>query len=311
MGFYDELTSIDIIAPIRPKLKSMELIYHTETQKITRGDLSASPDHPFLHTVMDEERECFRWWHVYLQNYQLVSRHCYGCWKVVAIPRTLKELLEIKELQKRLGIPAKCGVERRASVPRNYGAYWYCPLKEGLGQARVVFKRIERAIHEEVASDIKVFLKRACTEMEDLKGDSDKWEYTITDQMLEDLLDAVFDLPQTMNHTDGPFEVHMVRTWIEFAASHGDPTVGEFCAHKWGVPYIEYQRSIHRPQDFKGGDEIRWNVKGEVDGIKSKVLEQYERSTPVLSRLTNSKDKGSDIHSREADYRKLDLTTGL
>ena len=67
----------------------------------------------------------------------------------------------------------RSGAERRNYTQRKWGAYFYC---RGVEEGRERYKAVREWVDENLGKDVKVFLKRACTEFEQHMGDSDKWE---------------------------------------------------------------------------------------------------------------------------------------
>ena len=104
---------------------------------------------------------------------QAVHSYCMECYKVVVCPSSLKQVHKIAEWQSGLGVACKVGAEVRNYTQRVWGAYFYC---RGLEEGRERYKQVREWVDENLGEDVRVFLKRACTEFEQHMGDSDKWE---------------------------------------------------------------------------------------------------------------------------------------
>jgi len=111
--------------------------------------------------------------HNHVFNQQSVHSFCMDCYKVVVVPETKEQVHKIAEWQHSLGVACKVGAERRNYTQRKWGAYFYC---RGVEEGRERYKMVRKWVDENLGKDIKVFLKRACTEFEQHMGDSDKWE---------------------------------------------------------------------------------------------------------------------------------------
>jgi len=116
---------------------------------------------------------------------------CMECYKVVVVPETLAQVHKIAEWQGSLKFACKVGAERRSYVQRKWGAYFYC---RGIEEGRERYKMVREWVDENLGKDIKVFLKRACTEFEQNMGDSDKWENFPRQDELEAEGHGLFDV---------------------------------------------------------------------------------------------------------------------
>lgn len=187
-----------------------------------------------------------------------VPSHCHGCYKVVARPKTLSELVQIESLQQGkegFGV-SKCGIEMRASVPHLYGAYWYC---DGLEDGYNMLSRVREAL-----PTIPSILKRGCTEYERACGPSDKWSIIPGQLELEALTSKhvdfdPYDIPPTLQSP--PFVEDLHWTWIKWAYQNGDQTYLEFTHGKPLFPdYVTYEP----PTTIREGQEqLSLNFDGE------------------------------------------------
>lgn len=151
----------------------------------------------------------------------MVPTMCQGCWKVVVRPKTLEELHEVRNIQKVMDRPSKCGIERRPFTSRLYGGYWY---NKSLSEGLECFKLVKREV-----GNMPILLKRGCTEIELQFGDSRKWAEFKGQRVFEDMIrEAVIatgdeDQPQVED-----FKKTVHRHWIRFAYKHGDETYLKF-----------------------------------------------------------------------------------
>ena len=115
----------------------------------------------------------FTYMHNLIFKQKAVHSYCMECYKVVVCPSSLNQVHKIAEWQKDLGVSCKVGAESRNYTQRVWGAYFYC---RGVEEGRERYKQVREWVDENLGEDVKVFLKRACTEFEQHMGDSDKWE---------------------------------------------------------------------------------------------------------------------------------------
>lgn len=247
-------------------------------QELTPGP---EPRSPYVFQPGVDSRSCRKWNRVYFNLYGIIPRGCFNCFKVVVRPQTVKDLLKVRKIQKRLGLAAKCGMEQRPElqVKGLYSGYWYCPIDEGLEGARKVHKIVEREILKELGFQTPVILKRACTEMEEAVGPTDQWEYPEIQRKFETQLDEIWEIVEE-NRTQPEFlKLHIIKGWIEHAwiRRNLDPTAEEFIAEPEvtfrSVKTVTYQEGSgtakEQPERIGegSGEEGRPEVQGLSDYI--------------------------------------------
>ncbi|GAF68849.1 unnamed protein product, partial [marine sediment metagenome] len=88
-----------------------------------------------------------------------------------------------------------------------------------------------------------VFLKRACTEYEHAKGDSQRWEVSEGQKAFEEKLESIFilDIPES---ADPAWKnEHTLCNWCEFAHSRGDMSYLQYTDNQPLYPaYRKYER---------------------------------------------------------------------
>ena len=245
MNVYQEIASRSVASLIRTQRES-GILHINDNGKLSPQSRRLDPDQ-WLRTCGKghDDSECrfanmILWRMISEQgSTKFVPSYCQGCWKVVAKPKTFKQLIGILELQDRQDRRAKCGIETRAYVPALYGAYWYNrSIEEGLETYEALKSATE-------FKDVPLLLKRGCTEMEMACGPSDMWDITdwqieIEDgvrNLIEDNLEPIRGLVWQREDT--------ILRWMEFAEEHGDETIYEFTdGHKIKAPnYITYHEA--------------------------------------------------------------------
>lgn len=160
MREYERLIAVDPIQRVEQLVEGGHYVLDEQSHIIPQQK-TFFVDHAWAHAVVDDSRQCAKWFGVYWKTYGLLSQGCMGCWKVSARPNNLEQLFNVFELQKKMGLPAKCGMERREIVRGIYNAFWYAPLDKGLDGGRALYKKVKRKIKQSGMTDVKVILKRA------------------------------------------------------------------------------------------------------------------------------------------------------
>lgn len=236
---YTALRRRDILMWSFDLLKQGYLVVRDSDGKLDFGPSNIAWDVPWHFVVQKGVLNCQLWSKVMFNEiFKKVSPKirkdkvwvpsgCQSCWKVVARPKTLKQLIATVDLQKRLGWHAKCGIEHRAHVFGLYGAYWY---SRSLQQGLECYKLVRQAYDNDplLGPDVDVILKRGCTEMEMTAGPSTQYEVSPEQREVESLIYENFNT-DIVNRRQPPHAVDYVHArWIEYAYQWGDPTVFEF-----------------------------------------------------------------------------------
>jgi hypothetical protein len=175
-------------------------------------------DTPWLHApvhiegMIESGFDCGYLTHMHNLVFQQKAVHsfCMECYKVVVMPETLEQVHKIAEWQNDLGWACKVGAERRNYTQRKWGAYFYC---RGVEQGRERYKDVREWVDENLGEDVKVILKRACTEFEQHMGDSDKWEEIPQQDEIEAEALKVFDYEPAENIQCEAVQHHVWDVW--------------------------------------------------------------------------------------------------
>ena len=253
MALYEELRSVDLVAPMLHLLRSKQYLINLDGKFDAAPGRGYNEDTPWLHARFPCDRKCNLWSKIMFGVYRIVPKGCFDCWKVVTKPRNLKEAMKMREMQVEMDIPAKVGMEKRDYTENigGWGAFWYCPLDGGLAGARKHHAMVEKAVHKEIAPDLDVFLKRACTELEMGLGPTENWEYPKEWEMLENLIEAAFEPFPDAGLAPKLLDVHVIRTWIDYAAAYGDKTYLDYVDEPFTKGYVQYNGSIHADKDYE------------------------------------------------------------
>ena len=150
-----------------------------------------------------------------------VPSFCMECYKVVVVPETKEQVHKIAEWQHGTGWACKVGAERRNYTQRKWGAYFYC---RGVEEGRDRYKEVRKWVDENLGENVKVFLKRACTEFEQHMGDSDKWEkIPHQDEIEEEALTKIFDYEPMATNQCEAVQHHVWDIWDAWEKDNQDP----------------------------------------------------------------------------------------
>jgi len=161
----------------------------------------------------------------YLFENKSVPIFCQDCYKVVVGPETLEQVKKISYWQHSECAPngwaCKTGAERRPYTFRRWGAYFYC---RGLEEGRERYKAVREWVDENLGEDIKVYLKRACTEFEQALGDSDKWENTeLQEEIEKEFFEEIIDYGGLLGSQSEIVRHHVWNVWEDWERTTRDP----------------------------------------------------------------------------------------
>jgi hypothetical protein len=192
-----------------------------------RYDLAAgaAPLSPFLFKAKAHSYQCFLWFHVLFEVFGVVPSRCHDCYKTAVYPDTLEQLVRLYGFQQHRDHLAKCGAELRDYVPSMYSGYFYHASREA---AEHEHGPLRDAVRAEVCGDVRVVLKRACTEFA-LGMDDDLSATAAAGADLEAAVTALFvcrdHLRGDVDPTAPAEAARTRRLWLTWAARHGDPTL--------------------------------------------------------------------------------------
>lgn len=186
---------------------------------------------PWIHAKHLPCMHCYRDHHIKFNFFGYIPPRCMECWKIVVMPRTVAELFELHELQKDMNRASKCGIELRHYTTRMYGGYYYA---RSLTEGQHRWSEVQDAVHTEINPDIKVILKRGCTEMEMLVGPSDTWAIADNHLELDEYLNNYLKLDaRTVQTAQGELSKRRIfQSWVDWAYAHGDETYQIFTDYK-------------------------------------------------------------------------------
>ena len=248
MSYLGHLKSNDVIRLLADPLKSGVLSLRESDGRII-GRTTPAWDTPWVHVKNSYQVNCWFWKQIIFDHIvckqlsegnRFVPMGCQDCYKVVARPKTVRQLFALEALQERLKHPSKCGIEIRPEVFGNYGGYFY---NRGLPAGVECYKKVRQAVDEdpELGSEILVLLKRGCTEMEMGVGPSDKWHISPEQETFETRLSQLFVTDvQVIKQSDHAKDA-VRHKWLLRAWDIGDETAKEYNDDlPFFPPYVTY-----------------------------------------------------------------------
>ena len=214
------------------------------SEAVAAGALRAQGDGTWLRPNVDptpsdwvkESRDASRKCRFYMGvmfNHVYRKRHvpagCATCFKVKVVPRSLRELVALRDVGHALPFTYKCGLDAPVHHTSGiYGGYFYL---HGLDAARAAYRLVRNAVddHPKLGSAVSVFIKRGCTEYELHCGPSDKFTFDPAQQEVEAaLLSRIrFEAPPA---NDRKRVMETMTHWIKTAYRFGDDTYRDFTA---------------------------------------------------------------------------------
>ena len=153
--------------------------------KLKMNNVSLAHDVPWLYGpapipgLLEDGIDCgyLTILHDHVFGGKAVPLFCMECYKVGVEPKSLEQVHKIADWQQsecaEKEWPCKVGAEARPYSKKVWGAHFYC---RGLEEAKERYKEVRAWIDENLGKDVKVFIKRGCTEFEQHAGPSDKWQ---------------------------------------------------------------------------------------------------------------------------------------
>jgi len=245
-NLYLKMKNLDLVGRLLPLLERGGYMLRMSDSKFVPRNPAVGYDAPWVYVQHDPTLRCDLYHRVFYNLLDHIHSRCRECWKVVARPQTVTQLFDLYELQRELGVPCKCGLEKRTTVCGLYGGYFYCRSKE---QGLERYEQVRDLVDRHLSPDVPVILKRYCTEFElggmgGIKGQgpSDKTpDATPAEIEFEKYVEAHFPPVGGGNPMPDHLIASVMARWIHHAFENGDLTYLEFTGGKKLTPdYVTY-----------------------------------------------------------------------
>lgn len=240
INLYDHVCTQNLINICKPLINQG---YYLDMDGKLKCASRVATDMPWVFCRQDDSRKCNLWHGIFFNVFGWLPSPCLECWKVVVRPKSLKDLFELREVQRDMELSSKCGIEVRDSVHGLYGGYWYC---DSIGHGKQVWAAVKKEVDSRLSADTPVMLKRGCTEFELKFGDSANWEEHVNEQQIymEKKLSCFIDTKERIEQPDVVKEA-IYKKWIEYAHANGDSTYRLFTDNKpLYAPYRTYHDEV-------------------------------------------------------------------
>ena len=223
---------------LQPMFQAEGYIVDPETYNVRPMVRQISWDTQWDYVNADPKR-CCNYLQMLAKHKKFVPSFCENCWKVVVKPRTLRELYQLRNLQREMvardkNCWCKCGIEERFWVPGLYGGYFYTDSFE---QGAERYAQVRTNVDRVISPDVPVILKRYCTEFEIELGDSAAYKRPEFADKVEEVFYSMIGNPPKNRRQPMRYKQHVYFKWQCFG-------------WKWGTP--EDRREIE--QDWNNGD---------------------------------------------------------
>ena len=205
-----------------------------------RGELQTT----WVFTNNEARRKYCSWWnHYYFGVFGVIPRICrFNCWKTVIYPRNVIETFQLCDTLRALNLPSKCGADRRNYTLNAWGGFIY---GDSLEEGREYYEQIRAAIDSVIGKDVRIILKRGCTEMERARPSNTWDDYTAQEKAQEWQLDDLFQFSEE-GFRQARWAVNDVKEgWILRAIEIGDSAAREAAEKYSDDPDIWKKLVVH------------------------------------------------------------------
>jgi hypothetical protein len=216
-----------------------------------------------------DARSCMFWKEIMFEQLGTIHSFCrYRCWKVVARPRTIRELVQMHNLLYVIPfeynfinpIPGKAGEDVRPYTSERYGVFLYAlSLVEALRIKEIMLHMITKYLpNDEIDGrhlQDTVFVKRACTEMEAKIPTDDPWwdaHQNVFEWENERRLEDLFVYEPDMAFQPAWLRDKTLQDWLNEANRTADKSVVDFV----GADVFNVHSRKYTMKDLKGGDTV-------------------------------------------------------
>ncbi len=189
-------------------------------------------------------------------TYQAIPKFCFGCYKIQIEPDNLIDLIKIYLLFDKIEFEnyntRKCVIETRPKINGHYKSLIYCSSEE---EAKIIEKQISIITKNNLGKDIKLYVKRGCTEYgikypEYKNLDKNIMAFKPEWKNYEDLIDSNFpDLIMDNKITPTIKGVTLndaltFQNWLKYAKLIGDESCSDIKSYFFKNEYLEKRLEI-------------------------------------------------------------------
>jgi hypothetical protein len=156
---------------------------------------------------------------------EAVPQGCAACYKIKVAPRTLRELVAMYAIARRIDCWSKWGLDHsNPHSPDLYAGYFYVTGLEG---ARALYPFVRDAVDREpkLGPDVPIRIKRGCSNYEVALGPSDSYSFQPEQLEIEEYLKRRF---KNYVRPAADLAATLYKVWVPFAYRTGDETYLDF-----------------------------------------------------------------------------------
>jgi hypothetical protein len=153
---------------------------------------------------------------------------CRNCFKVKVVPAHLRGLVALRDLLEATQYHAKCGVDLYNPYSQDvYAGYVYL---DGLTAARAAWRDLRGQVdaHPDLGPDVRITIKRGCSNFEAACGPSDQWSFREGMAELEETLQGQFHREPAPPQDYRLARMSTMVRWLQVAYDLRDDTYLDF-----------------------------------------------------------------------------------
>lgn len=268
---FQALEAFNVVRILQPLLDGGGYIIDPRDNKIKPAIESVDWKSPWVYVNPGAEMGVCRFNTHLFNTLNIVPKFCRECYKVTFRVGTVFQLVKMLEMMRKEFLPrgwnCKCGFEVREWVAASYGGYLY---NRGLRQAKERYLEAKelaekwltlspatieqlRTVGYVFDPTPKVVLKRACTEMEMTFGPSDKWEFPVEWDHVENHISQYVQVGLAKQNPPTPQYLieAKIAEWLKKAHGRGDPTAAMFNEGNpiYKTQVVTYHEDLLKPKE--------------------------------------------------------------
>ena len=174
------------------------------------------------------------------ESFNVIPKNCFGCFKVQIDPKNVIDLIKLFFVFDKIDLPnskyiKKCLIEMRPGIPGSYKGLVFCFTLEEAEEVKTILTEVLTKV---ISEDIKIIIKRGCTEFElaypdykNVKGkEKDLMKYDEKWSSKEKIVDKVYPKRKTSkeriilgtNKGISLNDVLVIHNWLIYAKKIGD-----------------------------------------------------------------------------------------
>ena len=206
-------------------------------------------------------------------EFNIIPKFCFGCYKIQINLKNVVDLIKLFFVFDSLNLEKnnirKCIIETRKNIAGNYKGYIYC---DGLNEAEIILKKINKIINKIKFEGIKTIIKHGCTEFYESYPDYQKirvnnepqMKYDQNWQQKEKIIDnrspvrVQLDKKKQLTSLKGInlSDILIIKNWLNYADVIGDFSYKKIYDKDLVPSFIN--KILESQLDFRKQDHLRY-----------------------------------------------------